>query len=48
MSDRLLDRFLEKGLLDLKGNDEWYERITLTAKSLSTYLRANPKETRIS
>ena len=44
MSDRLLDRFLEKGLLDLKGNDEWYERITLTAKSLSTYLRANPEE----
>ena len=44
MSDRLLDRFLEKGLLDLKGNDEWYERITLTAKLLSTYLRANPEE----
>ena len=44
MSDRVLDRFLEKGLLDLKGNDEWYERITLTAKSLSAYLRANPEE----
>ena len=44
MSDRLLDRFLEKGLLDLKGNDEWYGHITLTAKSLSTYLRANPEE----
>ena len=44
MADRLLDRFLEKGLLDLKGNDEWYERITLTAESLSTYLRANPEE----
>ena len=44
MSDRLLDRFLEKGLLDLKGNDEWYEHITLTAKALSTYLRANPEE----
>ena len=44
MSERLLDRFLEKGLLDLKGNDEWYGRITSTAKSLSTYLRANPEE----
>ena len=44
MSDRLLDRFLEKGLLDLKGNDEWYGRITLTGKSLSTYLRTNPEE----
>ena len=44
MSDRLLDRFLERGLLDLKGNDEWYRHITLTAKSLSTYLRANPEE----
>ena len=44
MSDRLLDQFLEKGLLDLKGNDEWYEHITLAAKSLSTYLRANPEE----
>ena len=44
MSDRLLDRFLEKGLLDLRGNDEWYGRITSTAKSLSTYLRANPEE----
>ena len=30
--------------MDLKGNDEWYERITLTAKSLSAYLRANPEE----
>ena len=44
MSDRLLDQFLEKGLLDLKGNDEWYKHITLAAKSLSTYLRANPEE----
>ena len=44
MSDRLLDRFLEKGLLDLKGNDEWYGHITSTAKSLSTYLRGNPEE----
>ena len=44
MSDRLLDRFLEKSLLDLKGNDEWYRHITLTAESLATYLRANPKE----
>ena len=44
MSEALLDRFLEKGLLDLKGNDEWYERIIKTAKSLSTYLRANPEK----
>ena len=44
MSDRLLDRFLKKGLLDLKGNDEWYGHITSTAMSLSTYLRANPEE----
>lgn len=44
MSDRLLDRFLEVGLLDLKGNDEWYEHLTLTAESLATYLRANPNE----
>ena len=44
MLDRLLDRFLERNLLDLKGNDEWYRHITLTAESLATYLRANPKE----
>ena len=44
MSDRLLDRFLEKSLLDLRGNDEWYGHITSTAQSLSIYLRANPKE----
>ena len=44
MSDRVLDQFLEKGLLDLKGNDEWYGHITSVAKSLSTYLRANPEE----
>ena len=44
MSERLLDRFLNKGLFDLKGNDEWYGHITSTAKSLSTYLRANPEE----
>ena len=44
MSDRLLDRFLEKGLLDLKGNDEWYGHITSTAKSLSSYLQANPEQ----
>ena len=44
MSDSLLDQFLEKGLLDLRGNDDWYEHITSTAKSLSTYLRANPEE----
>ena len=42
MADRLLDRFLEKGLLDLQGNDQWYRHITSTASSLSTYLRANP------
>ena len=44
MSDSLLDRFLEKGLLDLRGNEDWYEHITSTAKSLSAYLRANPEE----
>ena len=44
MSNRLLDRFLEVGLLDLKGNDEWYMHLTSTAESLSTYLRANPGE----
>ena len=44
MSDSFLDRFLDKGLLDLKGNDEWYGHITLTAQSLSAYLRANPEE----
>ena len=44
MTDRLLDRFLEDGLLDLKGNDEWYGHLTSTAESLSNYLRANPNE----
>ena len=44
MSDRLLDRFLEVGLLDLKGNDEWYEHLASTAESLATYLKANPNE----
>lgn len=44
MSNRLLDRFLEKGLLDLKGNDEWYGHITSTSMSLSIYLRANPEK----
>ncbi len=28
----------------MRGNDDWYEHITSTAKSLSTYLRANPEE----
>ena len=44
MTDSLLDRFLEKGLLDLKGNDQWYGHITATASSLSTFLRANPED----
>ena len=44
MSDRLLGQFLEKGLLDLKGNDEWYEHLISVAESLSTYLRANPEK----
>ena len=44
MSHRLLDRFLENGLLDLKGNDEWYEHITATAGVLSVHLRANPDD----
>ena len=44
MIDSLLDRFLEKGLLDLKGNDQWYGHITSTASSLSTFLRENPEE----
>ena len=44
MSDRVLDRFLESGLLDLKGNDEWYEHITATAEALATHLRANPQD----
>ena len=43
-SDRLLDRFLEKGLLDLRGNDDWYGHITSTGKSLSAYLHANPEK----
>ena len=44
MADRLLDLFLEKGLLDLQGNDQWFGHITSTASSLSTYLRANPDQ----
>ena len=44
MTDSLLDRFLEKGLLDLKGNDQWYGHITATASSLSAFLRANPED----
>ena len=43
MTDGLLEQFLEQGLLDLKGNDQWYGHITSTASSLSTYLRANPQ-----
>ena len=43
MTDSLLDRFLDKGLLDLKGNDQWYGHITSTASSLSTFLRDNPE-----
>ena len=43
MAERLIDRFLEEGLLDLKGNDQWYGHIISTASSLSTYLLANPK-----
>lgn len=42
MVDRLLDHFLEKGLLDLQGNDQWYGHITSTASSLSAFLRSNP------
>ena len=44
MSDRLLDRFLENGLLDLNGNDEWYEHITVAAGVLSDELRARPND----
>ena len=44
MSVRVLDRFLESGLLDLKGNDEWYEHITATSKALAKILRANPQD----
>ena len=44
MTDSLLDRFLDKGLLDLKGNDQWYGHITSTASSLSTFLRDNPED----
>ena len=43
MTDGLLEQFLEQGLLDLKGNDQWYGHITSTASSLSKYLRANPQ-----
>ena len=44
MVDRLLDGFLEKGLLDLQGNDQWYGHITSTASSLSTFLRSSPDQ----
>ena len=44
MSDRVLDRFLESGLLDLQGNDEWYEHVMATAEALATHLRANPQD----
>ena len=44
MSDRLLDQFLETGLLDLRGNDEWYEHITATANAVASHLRTNPEQ----
>ena len=43
MTDRLLEQFLDEGLLDLQGNDQWYGHISSTASSLSKYLRANPQ-----
>ena len=44
MTDRILDQFLQAGLLDLKGNDDWHTRITAAADSLSDYLRQSPDQ----
>lgn len=43
MSEQILDLFLEKGLLDLKGNDEWYGHITAASRSMTEFLKTNPK-----
>jgi hypothetical protein len=44
MTLRILDTYLDAGLLELDGNDVWFEHITTAADELAKYIAANPTE----
>ena len=44
MNERILDAFLDRGLLDLKGQDAWFAHITKAADVLAVYLREHPDQ----
>ena len=43
MDDRILNNFLEAGLLELNGNDAWFDHITNAADQLATYIAEHPQ-----
>lgn len=44
MNERILDAYFDQGLLQLHGNDAWFDKITAAADSLSTVLKAEPEK----
>lgn len=44
MTERILETYLDAGLLELNGNDAWFEHISNAADQLATYIAANPDE----
>lgn len=44
MTERILETYLDAGLLELDGNDAWFEHITTAADELAKYIAANPTE----
>ena len=43
MDDRILSDFLEAGLLELNGNDAWFDYITSAADQLAIYIAKHPQ-----
>ena len=44
MAKRVLEAYLQNGLLPLDGNDAWFDYITAAADQLSGYIARNPHE----
>lgn len=44
MAERILETFLDAGLLELNGQDAWFSYIVRAADALAVYLAAHPQE----
>ncbi|WP_290484739.1 GTPase-associated system all-helical protein GASH [Hyphomonas sp. UBA3195] len=44
VADRILETFLDAGLLELGGNDAWFEHISAAADKLAVHIGAHPEQ----